>query len=273
MHLLHLLPLSIICFLSLCPHVAEAADIEPAPASGRKPHSHCVFGGTCQGQLQSNSDYSVNKQYCTSCHPHQSADSATGASTSRGYGYQWANFCLDCFSTTWYVRFITIVCTMHEIPDYNVYSANLVLVYMLVVWQGSRSCYYPTMVDGCPEDVSPCGTAGAVTWPETEIGQDASVPCPCGVSDPLIRELNGTRRCGGTYGTGAVWEEPECDSCQFSNTTLTLCQLAEVGWLCNGKEIWSLVLINNMGPVSFHPCMYFHFRLTAQLDLLMYWSM
>ena len=86
------------------------------------------------------------------------------------------------------------------------------------------------MVDGCPEEpMSACGTAGAVTWPETEIGRDASVLCPCGVSDPLIQESTGTRRCGGTYGTGAMWEDPQCGSCQFSDTRLTLCRLAEVG--------------------------------------------
>ena len=84
-------------------------------------------------------------------------------------------------------------------------------------------------IDGCPElPMSSCGNAGPVTWPETEIGQVASVPCPCGVSDPLIQELRGTRRCGGTYDTGAMWEEPQCDSCQFTSTRLTLCQLAEV---------------------------------------------
>ena len=83
--------------------------------------------------------------------------------------------------------------------------------------------------DGCPElPNSPCGNAGAVTWPETEIGQVASVPCPCGVSDPLVQQLRGTRRCGGTYETGAVWGEPQCDRCQFSNTRLTLCELAQV---------------------------------------------
>ena len=89
----------------------------------------------------------------------------------------------------------------------------------------------PCMVDGCPElPASTCGNAGPVIWPETEIGQVASVPCPCGVSnDPLIQELRGTRRCGGTYDTGAMWEEPQCVSCQFSNTRLTLCRLAEVG--------------------------------------------
>ena len=86
--------------------------------------------------------------------------------------------------------------------------------------------------DGCPKlPDSICGNNDRVTWPETEIGQEASIPCPCGVSDPLVQQLRGTRRCGGTYDTGAVWEEPQCDSCIFSNTRLTLCQLAEVGCL------------------------------------------
>ena len=86
------------------------------------------------------------------------------------------------------------------------------------------------MVDGCPEEtMSACGNAGTVTWPETEIGQVASVPCPCGVSDPLIQLITATRECGGTYDTGAMWEEPQCSRCQFSDTRLTLCQLAEVG--------------------------------------------
>ena len=86
--------------------------------------------------------------------------------------------------------------------------------------------------DGCPElPGSVCGNVGSVTWLETEIGQVASVRCPCGVSDPLIQLLRGTRRCGGTYDTGAVWEEPQCDTCQFSSTRRALCQLAEVGCL------------------------------------------
>ena len=84
--------------------------------------------------------------------------------------------------------------------------------------------------DGCPEQpASTCGNVGPVTWPETEIGQVASVPCRCGLEDPLIKLLRGTRRCGGTYEGGAVWEEPQCDSCIFSKTRRTLCELAEVG--------------------------------------------
>ena len=90
-------------------------------------------------------------------------------------------------------------------------------------------------LDGCPElPDSSCSNVGPVTWAETEIGQVASVPCPCGVSDPLIQLLRGTQRCGGTYEFGGMWEEPQCDSCQFSSTRLALCRLAEVGGLSGG---------------------------------------
>ena len=78
--------------------------------------------------------------------------------------------------------------------------------------------------DGCPElPDSPCGNVGPVTWPQTEIGQVASVQCRCGLDDELIRQLRGTRRCGGTYETGAVLGEPQCESCQFSETRRMLC--------------------------------------------------
>ena len=84
--------------------------------------------------------------------------------------------------------------------------------------------------DGCPKQPdSACGNVNTVTWPETEIGQVATVPCPCGIDDPLIQLLSGTRRCGGTYDTGAEWEEAQCDSCIFSDTRRELCALAEVG--------------------------------------------
>ena len=86
----------------------------------------------------------------------------------------------------------------------------------------------PTMQDGCPVETQDCGNLGPVTWPATEIGQVAYMPCPCGVSDPLIQELRGNRTCGGTYDTGAMWEKRQCDSCQFSSTRRTLCQLAQV---------------------------------------------
>lgn len=41
--------------------------------------------------------------------------------------------------------------------------------------------------------------------------------------------------------TGVAWEEPQCDSCTFSNTRLTLCELAEVG-SHRGNEFVAVVI-------------------------------
>lgn len=85
---------------------------------------------------------------------------------------------------------------------------------------------------GCPKlPDQPCGNVGNVTWPEAEIGQEASVPCPCGASGQLTQQLRATRMCGGTFRTGGVWEEQQCDSCHFSSLRLALCELTEVGVL------------------------------------------
>ena len=123
--------------------------------------------------------------------------------------------------------FFAIVATERRGTYTCIYTNKMLYCHLALNATIAPSC----VVDGCPEEpASTCGNAGPVTWPETEIGQVASVPCPCGVSnDPLIQELRGTRRCGGTYDTGAMWEVPQCDSCQFSDTRLTLCRLAEVG--------------------------------------------
>ena len=104
---------------------------------------------------------------------------------------------------------------------------------MNVLWQSCStqiSFTSPPYQDGCPElPDSPCGNVGPVTWPQIEIGQVTSVQCRCGLDDELIWQLRGTRRCGGTYETGAVWEDPQCESCQFNEMRRMLCALAEVG--------------------------------------------
>ena len=130
--------------------------------------------------------------------------------------------------------------------------------------------------DGCPEQpASACGNVAPVIWPETEIGNIATVTCPCGVDDQLIQLLQGTRRCGGTYDSGAVWQNPQCDSCSFSNTRLNLCKLAQVG--CHyGTELIVISLpVLLQRKVAMIPCYYilyssyakFFSRLTAQPNL------
>ena len=90
---------------------------------------------------------------------------------------------------------------------------------------------FVTCTDGCPVEISTnCSNVAAITWPETEIGEVASVRCPCGPDDqnPLPPQSVATRRCAGNYGDGARWENPSCAPCQFTDSRLTLCSLLEV---------------------------------------------
>ena len=83
--------------------------------------------------------------------------------------------------------------------------------------------------DGCPalEDQI-CSNVASITWPQTEIGETATVKCPCGVEDELINRLQATRVCGGTYTSGAEWKDPICEECKFSETRRKLCSLGLV---------------------------------------------
>ena len=78
-------------------------------------------------------------------------------------------------------------------------------------------------------EVTDCGNNTNITWPETGIGVEASVRCPCGPEDenPLPPQSVATRRCVGDNVTGARWEEPMCAECQFGSRR-RLCQLLQV---------------------------------------------
>ena len=65
-----------------------------------------------------------------------------------------------------------------------------------------------------------------ITWPETDLGQTASVNCPCGTLDTTSYQA--TRVCGGDYTSGAEWRSGDVSPCVFSDTTLRLCQVTEV---------------------------------------------
>lgn len=88
--------------------------------------------------------------------------------------------------------------------------------------------------DGCrmttTQIPSPNGNPNLIVvieWPETDLGQNASVPCPCDFSLDTTN-LFATRHCGGNFQTGAVWEEPYVSPCNFTVIARTLCRLAQV---------------------------------------------
>lgn len=66
-----------------------------------------------------------------------------------------------------------------------------------------------------------------IKWPETNLGDTASVPCPCA---EFAGSLAGRayRFCNGTFSQGAHWEEPSTGDCEAlnSNTTRELCRAA-----------------------------------------------
>ena len=67
-----------------------------------------------------------------------------------------------------------------------------------------------------------------IEWPESEIGQNVNESCACGSLDTTGIDRQATRVCGGNYTDGAVWMAQEVSQCDFSNTTLQLCQATQV---------------------------------------------
>lgn len=66
-----------------------------------------------------------------------------------------------------------------------------------------------------------------ITWPETFIGVTRRVPCPCEFSLHSTA-LIAIHSCGGSFLTGAQWENLQDQPCRFSVTARRLCLLATV---------------------------------------------
>ena len=79
--------------------------------------------------------------------------------------------------------------------------------------------------------LEPNGLEVILEWPEADLGMVITVQCPCGnLSDLGGAEFNrvATRHCGGSFSSGAMWEEAMIRACNFSIATRRLCQIAEV---------------------------------------------
>ena len=82
-------------------------------------------------------------------------------------------------------------------------------------------------IDSCPSGNT--SIAGEnISWNEAQILQLVSLPCPCR-NLTLQYHTMITRRCGGSYSHGAVWEEVDSSNCGFTNSTLRLCEALNVG--------------------------------------------
>ena len=85
--------------------------------------------------------------------------------------------------------------------------------------------------DGCNYTTTPFDIGSNITieieWPETNLGDTASVPCPCA---EFAGSLAGRayRYCSGTFSQGAGWEAVDYSHCEArkSMTTRRLCAAA-----------------------------------------------
>ena len=66
-------------------------------------------------------------------------------------------------------------------------------------------------------------------WPEAEIGQIVTLPCPCQdlIGNPATqrRSFNITRRCGGSYSKGGHWVKVDYQTqCNLTDIAIELCK-------------------------------------------------
>ena len=89
--------------------------------------------------------------------------------------------------------------------------------------------------DGCSAEVTTIpsqeneGINVSLSWPESDLGQNVTIDCPCG-NFSFGEEVQSTasRYCGGSFSAGAMWAEPQDELCNFTETTRRLCLVIEV---------------------------------------------
>lgn len=68
-----------------------------------------------------------------------------------------------------------------------------------------------------------------IEWPESNLGDDVRVRCPCG--DQNASSLMATRSCRGNFNNGGLWEEAYVVPCNFSDFAREICELTEVSFI------------------------------------------
>lgn len=82
-----------------------------------------------------------------------------------------------------------------------------------------------TMIESGSDDVEPI----AINWPETNIGINSSIDCPCGTNISLgSTQLKAYHFCGGDFLTGGTWSNLIDNVCNFSRITRKICELSNV---------------------------------------------
>ena len=78
-------------------------------------------------------------------------------------------------------------------------------------------------IDGCPDE-----EAAGYSWPETDLGMVVMVSCISGNIDTSEISRVAIRECGGSFAGRAAWVEPDISRCQFSSTSMQLCDASTV---------------------------------------------
>ena len=68
----------------------------------------------------------------------------------------------------------------------------------------------------------------SINWPESNLGENVTVDCPCGNLTLDSDSLVAYRFCGGNFRTGGRWENPIDTRCIVSDISRRICELANV---------------------------------------------
>ena len=89
--------------------------------------------------------------------------------------------------------------------------------------------------DGCPSSKTVIPSSSGrqdlnitLFWPETNIGGQVVVNCPCVSGSSDNRLLQTSRYCGGNFTNGAKWAEANITACNFSDLVREICRLINV---------------------------------------------
>jgi hypothetical protein len=80
--------------------------------------------------------------------------------------------------------------------------------------------------------MSPPGVPDIILkWPESDIGQQQTLQCPCGNLldlDGAAINRTASRVCEGSFTEGALWGPSMHTQCDFTETTRRLCEVVDV---------------------------------------------
>jgi hypothetical protein len=83
---------------------------------------------------------------------------------------------------------------------------------MILIYQRLKVLYLPFLGICRKETTGKHNIKGVFTWGSVRIGETSNVTCPIGPSGP-----SATRTCGGNFSTGATWNTPNDDNCEYKS--------------------------------------------------------